>query len=473
LVDQALIANTIKFYNLLAIWLVKNAAGSHDNALNELKLPFSSPPPLSFAMLPEHFVEDIAEFFQFANQFMPDFMENVPLDDMMTFITVFMSSPPYVKNPYMRAKLVDVMVGLTPKNFGKVLRFNVFERNPLAQKYLTPSLMQFYVEVEHTGASTQFYDKFNVRYSISLVMKYLWKFPMHREAFKREAQNTQSFLGFVNMLINDSIYLLDESLAKLAKIRSTQLEMSSPDWVTRYNVNERAELEQEHVRSERIVRTYLLLAHETMRMFHYLARDCASYFFNNTDLPERVASLLNYFLVQLVGPKCAELKVRNPEKYNFDPKWLLRKIVAIYLHFSTQEQFAAAVASDGRSYNHEVFMKTTMILQRERLVGEDVVTKFQHFIEQVQQQAQQESFVEDQLGDIPNEFLDPIMSTLMRDPVILPSSKVTVDRKTIARHLLSDQNDPFNRSHLTVDMLKSDVELKNKIDQFIADKMKK
>lgn len=67
-------------------------------------------------------------------------------------------------------------------------------------------------------------------------MKYLWKFPMHREAFKREAQNTQSFLGFVNMLINDSIYLLDESLAKLAKIRSTQLEMSSPDWVTRYNV---------------------------------------------------------------------------------------------------------------------------------------------------------------------------------------------------------------------------------------------
>lgn len=83
-----------------------------------------------------------------------------------------------------------------------------------------------------------------------------------------------------------------------------------------------------------------------------------------------MASLLNYFLVQLVGPKCAELKVRNPEKYNFDPKWLLRKIVAIYLHFSTQEQFAAAVASDGRSYNHDVFLKTTMILQRERLVGE-------------------------------------------------------------------------------------------------------
>lgn len=86
--------------------------------------------------------------------------------------------------------------------------------------------------------------------------------------------------------------------------------------------------------------------------------------------PERVASLLNYFLVQLVGPKCAELKVKNPEKYNFDPKWLLRKIVAIYLHFSTQQEFAAAVASDARSYNHDVFIKTLFILTRERLVSE-------------------------------------------------------------------------------------------------------
>lgn len=43
------------------------------------------------------------------------------------------------------------------------------------------------------------------------------------------------------------------------------------------------------------------------------------------------------------------------------------------------------------------------------------------------------------LEDAPDEFLDPIMSTLMTDPVILPSSHVTVDRTTIARHLLSDQ----------------------------------
>lgn len=74
------------------------------------------------------------------------------------------------------------------------------------------------------------------------------------------------------------------------------------------------------------------------------------------------------------------------------------------------------------------------------------------------------------LADAPDDFLDPIMSTLMTDPVILPSSKVTVDRTTIARHLLSDQSDPFNRSPLTMDQVQSNQELKSKIDEWIKEK---
>ena len=47
-----------------------------------------------------------------------------------------------------------------------------------------------------------------------------------------------------------------------------------------------------------------------------------------------------------------------------------------------------------------------------------------------------------------------------QNPVILPNSNVTMDRDIIARHLLSDPTDPFNRSKLTLDMLKADDELK-------------
>jgi hypothetical protein len=45
------------------------------------------------------------------------------------------------------------------------------------------------------------------------------------------------------------------------------------------------------------------------------------------------------------------------------------------------------------------------------------------------------------------------MSTLMRDPVRLPSSNQVMDRAVIQSHLLDNPNDPFNRQPLTVDML--------------------
>lgn len=43
---------------------------------------------------------------------------------------------------------------------------------------------------------------------------------------------------------------------------------------------------------------------------------------------------------------------------------------------------------------------------------------------------------EELLAEAPEEFLDPIMSTLMLDPVTLPSSRINIDRTTIARLVL-------------------------------------
>merc|ERR1719228_3219821 len=63
------------------------------------------------------------------------------------------------------------------------------------------------------------------------------------------------------------------------------------------------------------------------------------------------------------------------------------------------------------------------------------------------------------------------MATIMRDPVILPSSQQTVDRSTIAKHLLSNETDPFNRQPLTLDQVTSNVDLKNKF--LIWEKKKK
>lgn len=72
--------------------------------------------------------------------------------------------------------------------------------------------------------------------------------------------------------------------------------------------------------------------------------------------------------------------------------------------------------------------------------------------------------------DIPSEFLDPIMSTLMRDPVFLPTSNMTMDRANILRHLLAAEHDPFNRQPLKADMLQPLPELRARIRAWLKEK---
>lgn len=63
-----------------------------------------------------------------------------------------------------------------------------------------------------------------------------------------------------------------------------------------------------------------------------------------------------------------------------------------------------------------------------------MIGELQDVAQKVSRLASQNEEDEEMLGDAPEEFLDPIMSTLMIDPVILPSSKQIVDRTTIARY---------------------------------------
>lgn len=105
-----------------------------------------------------------------------------------------------------------------------------------------------------------------------------------------------------------------------------------------------------------------------------------------------------------------------------------------------------------------------------RIGGGLLIGELNEFAQRVRRLELEERVNQEALADAPDEFLDPIMSTLMLDPVRLPSSNVTVDRTTIARHLLSDQSDPFNRSALTMDQVRPDVELRAQIEEWMADK---
>merc|ERR1712083_113337 len=94
------------------------------------------------------------------------------------------------------------------------------------------------------------------------------------------------------------------------------------------------------------------------------------------------------------------------------------------------------------------------------------MTKFQALAEKAHQITIDNLKKDEDFEDAPDEFIDPMMCELMEDPVLLPTSGNVMDRKHITRHLLSTPNDPFNRQPLTEEMLKPDLELKEKINRW-------
>lgn len=57
---------------------------------------------------------------------------------------------------------------------------------------------------------------------------------------------------------------------------------------------------------------------------------------------------------------------------------------------------------------------------------------------------------------------------LVQDPVILPDSRIVLDRTTIERHLLSSKTDPFSRAPLELDQLVPEEDLKRRIWEWEA-----
>src|ERR1700738_3787015 len=131
------------------------------------------------------------------------------------------SGSPYIQNPHLKAKLAEMLYWGTIKY--QQIRYGLFgetlNSNSFALEWTFPSVMSFYIEVEHTGLHSQFYDKFNIRFHLSQVMMNVWNNTAHRKKLLQESKvNVPRFVQFVNLLLNDVTYLLDEGLSKLIDI---------------------------------------------------------------------------------------------------------------------------------------------------------------------------------------------------------------------------------------------------------------
>lgn len=486
LTEPRLVEMSLNFHLATATWLSEIAINEDCKTFEPVKFPLPKIVPLMLTCVPEFIMGNVTDFTLFLQRFKEDMYEMAgdKLENFMTLILVYMGSPERMRNPHLRAELAETLAALLPAESGSsskglmswFSREQLFVKHPLIE-HLAEKLLNVFVSIEMTGQSVQFEQKFNYRRPMYMVLEHIWGIAVHREGIKKLAEEAEEkiedtdpplFLRFINLLINDAIFLLDEAFDYMTQIKDKQGEKERGEWNT-LEPQQRQENENTLRQITMLARYHNMMGNNTIHALEMITREIKSIFCHKS-MVDRIAGMLNYFLLHLVGPKQRSFNVKDKNEIEFKPHQMVSDITQIYLNLGHNEAFCMAVSADGRSYSPELFIKTNSVLQK---IGKSptMISQVDSLRDKIEVLRVKQA-AEDELlyADAPEEFLDPIMGTLMRDPVILPSSKNIVDRAVIARHILSDQTDPFNRSPLSLDMVTPDVELKTKIENWIQEK---
>ena len=222
------------------------------------------------------------------------------------------------------------------------------------------------------------------------------------------------------------------------------------------------------------------LTNLTLLVFTKFSIFIYEYILKNSVLLPQVLLCLNSCLCSLIGPKSLALKVSNFEKYYFKPRQLLQNIISIYcsLYRSSkeyQEQFLLKLKAETRFFSTSLLSKAIRIAKRENMCLDDQISTIQEIHDDLVKNSNTRDIAEiimDEM-DVPEEYVDPLMQTLISDPVYLPTSNLIMDRHIIERHLITEKFDPFNRKPLKKTDLQARPELKKKIARFIEESKKK
>ena len=411
LLDDLNQARSMQFMRYVIVWLLRivTVTPSHNYPKQPVQLPLPSDQPMLFRCLPEYFLEGVVANFKFIMRNMPQVITSTQSEELVILCITFLRSSEYIKNPYLKSGLVTLLFnGIWPV-YGrqKGILGDLLNSIPFATSHLLHALMKFYIEVENTGAHTQFYDKFNIRYEIFQIIKAIWDNGIYRERLAQESSlNVDFFVRFVNLLLNDVTFVLDESLSAFVQITALAQELAAPA-AALLDAAQKQEKEEALSAAQGKAKSYMQLTNETVAMLKLFTEALASAF-TMPEIVQRLADMLDYNLDVMVGPKSSQLRVQNIEEYNFNPRLLLAEIIDVYLNLKGKESFVVAVARDGRSYKPANFEKATVILRKHGLKSPSQISAWQALGERFRKAKEEDEQDEEDLGEIPDDYLGEV-----------------------------------------------------------------
>lgn len=183
LLEHKMQSRSLQFMQYVTVWLLRVASQTEYTPGKQLRLPLPADQPEAFQCLPEYALQDVVDNFKFVFRHIPQIILSAAGDEMIALCITLLESSEYVKNPYLKSSLVTLLShGTWPTHHNKKgVLGDLMTNTKFANDYLLHAVMKFYIECESTGAHTQFYDKFNIRFEIFQVIKCVWSNDVYRQ----------------------------------------------------------------------------------------------------------------------------------------------------------------------------------------------------------------------------------------------------------------------------------------------------
>ena len=435
----------------------------------------------AISFLPQFIYQNLITISKFVKIYNEDsLIDNIYCTKALVYFSlIFSCQTNLIRNPHFRMEIFDIMIYFFVSNNSKdkTKRINnIFKllNEKFIKEKLMVSILRVFVDAERLGTSNQFYEKFNVRAKILMLIENINKgyghlFEENIRAYTEKYPEDSKKM--INNLLNDLIYLNDECIENLKAIKKYEDLVADKEQYNSLSEEMKKFEESKFNEKDRIVRAEIKLFNVSLKFLVSLCKLLQTFFIKN-EFIVGLSGFLNYSLNVFASPLGNELKLKNLNDYNFNPKFILGALLSVYSAFYDKIEFLEVVVKDERSYKYANFSRAKRLVENTGKI-EIENSDFNNFLKFVDKLKEEERKIKEQeinYDDAPEEFCDALTALLMTDPVKLPKSNVILDRKTIETHLLSDQTDPFNRSPLSKDMLIPCPELKAKIEEYINKK---
>lgn len=374
--------------------------------------------------------DEILTFIINGHQILVDFDSNI--ETIKLFIDIFGGK--YTNNPHIRTKAFDYVLNL----FDNKMIIKYLYDNQIQNTILLNSII-LYNDME---SAINFTEKYNYKTSISLLIKNLCR---NKEYYNIlidiSINHNKIFQKFISFVLSDLTQILDEGLQKIKDISYKE-----------HNQEEDVEEKSEEISK---IKGCMYFSNNMLNFINFISNDSTTNKLKNILLSEEIKdkfiNMISFYLEKMVGKESKKLIVNNPEIYNFNPLEILHKLSCIFSWFFNNEKFVDLISKEN-SLSLNYLKKMINILSRKSKLEWDNSGKLCMLSEKIELKTKlNQQIIE--YENVPTEFCDPIFMSILEDPVLLPNMDIFVENSVIKRHLLTNEENPFNREKLSISQL--------------------